>query len=294
MFKSKLPFNGTYETEWDPRENYPTNSLGGDLDNGTIDFGQYLNALGKIYTAAIEAKVREWHHFGNAKIQFAGVWSPREYNFANDEIDVLIDANTINLLRSIAHDPANADQWGKWLTDRHASRDGFVSYYSDDPEHWMEMDLDELQDCHIETYLWFALNVSEPEWMDDVNDDCSIQVSEWVANNYQYEYPKLLDLADDLCPDWNDPIWGTDYHRKATDEKLVVRMMVKNAEDWRELTDGYPLSRQCDPIDLYQKLAEIASDEGAEIGAEFIVNIHDGLTDRIVRSTTTKGVANNG
>jgi hypothetical protein len=67
------------------------------------------------------------------KIKFEKLYSPIEYNFANDSIDVEIEFFPENLSKYINE---HFDSFKKYIKDNYTSHDGFLSYYSNDAEDW--------------------------------------------------------------------------------------------------------------------------------------------------------------
>lgn len=60
--------------------------------------------------------------------QFKELWSPREYNFMTDKIDVLINKkDVLTMFKQV-----NRDTLNQVCEDRHTSCDGFCSFYSND------------------------------------------------------------------------------------------------------------------------------------------------------------------
>lgn len=91
-------------------------------------------------------------------LEFEGMRSPREYNFETDRLFAHITPATIRALLDYvqAHDP---DALGKTVRDRHTSRSGFISFYSNDPEEWPAEILD-WDHNQLETLLLAAISAS--------------------------------------------------------------------------------------------------------------------------------------
>jgi hypothetical protein len=65
------------------------------------------------------------------------VVNPKEYNFTNDSANVEFEIDMALFapwLRKYLLD--HEVEWAKHLRSRYTSRDGFMSYYSNNPEHW--------------------------------------------------------------------------------------------------------------------------------------------------------------
>ena len=65
--------------------------------------------------------------------EFEKIISPKEYNFTNDAVDVIIDVDMEALKRFLDD---HEDEFEKYLIRRYTSRDGFMSWCSNDIEEW--------------------------------------------------------------------------------------------------------------------------------------------------------------
>jgi hypothetical protein len=86
------------------------------------------DGFGNMFNTEIDS---EWE----LDIQFQKIVSPREYNFVNDSINVLITLDT-NVLRTYieGHLPA----YSKHLYHRYSSRSGFISFHPNNVTEWRE------------------------------------------------------------------------------------------------------------------------------------------------------------
>ena len=74
------------------------------------------------------------------RVEFEKVWSPREYNFRNDEIDIKLHVTSKEDFSAWArkYTENNEEDWDKLLKALFTRRDGFMPYYSNDPATWKE------------------------------------------------------------------------------------------------------------------------------------------------------------
>ena len=151
-----IPFPGFYESvlsqELDREEEMLAGSLTGDGDYGDVDGPEFpgvsaSDACNAIYNAASyrdahNALARSWSEVFadmlarecNVKwaLTFESMHSPREYNFTTDRVFVTLPVEDFAIMRAACDAEAFADI----LREEFTSRDGFSSFYSNDPEDW--------------------------------------------------------------------------------------------------------------------------------------------------------------
>lgn len=106
---------------------------------------------------------------------FDSVSSPREYNFETDRLFCLISLDTIDKLRAYTPRAVLAAT----IKDRHSSRSGFISFYSNDLATWETKPLDEWDNNELETLLLAAMAHAATEdsdaeqWEDGIYESLS-------------------------------------------------------------------------------------------------------------------------
>jgi hypothetical protein len=107
------------------------------------------------------------------EIKFEEVRSPKEYNFYNDAINVLITPR-VNKIRDFVY--ANKEAFDKYLHDRYTSYDGFMSFYANNFDAW-EMytsSFKDLTDDHylgsILQFICTQLEITESSLYEDVRE----------------------------------------------------------------------------------------------------------------------------
>ena len=97
-------------------------------------------------------------------VKFQALRSPKEYNFANDAIDCVIEYDEDVLIDYLK---VNRSAFEKYLTRKYTSRDGFMSSHSADFEDWEEETegFTELGGHYLGSILQFIAEneMSEPE-----------------------------------------------------------------------------------------------------------------------------------
>ena len=188
-------FYGYYGSIWDSSEvdvSYEidninqerhANGLEGEVEYDDIEWNWdgYYAELNTAITSAVEGFVRECGI--ECEFKFNHLDSPREYNFTNDEI--IVDATfpkPIQLWRKIIQHKAAIE---KYIKERFTSRDGFISFVSNDINEWRE-DYNN-GDKHIPIYLWTVLEVILAEESKTALDEfCLEGDNEVMAASYVY------------------------------------------------------------------------------------------------------------
>jgi len=130
------------------------------------------------YPCASLAIAKAWLNAFNAEtglnLEWETMTSPKEYNFQTDRVYADIDANTLAKLATAKDTPDFAEV----LRAKFTSRDGFMSFYSNDVEgsEWQqpvaEWDHNQLQ-ALLEA--WLAVNGFEREYLlDSIHDTSSV------------------------------------------------------------------------------------------------------------------------
>jgi hypothetical protein len=122
--------------------------------------------------------------------EFERVVSPKEYNFANDGIDCVLELD-IDAIR--AYLAENADAWADYLKASYTSRSGFMSSYPNTPEEWAE-DTEDFSEIEGH-YAGSILNFIAGNEMEDPQMDLyyAANGSEAFSNGANLNIQKLID-----------------------------------------------------------------------------------------------------
>jgi len=104
-----------------------------EYDDLKIDHQQYEFDVVSSYIAVIENELN--NILNGIKIQFEKIISPREYNFANDSVNVSIDV-PVKPLQEYIHE--NYEEFTEYIKNRYTSCSGFMSYYSNNADVWKQ------------------------------------------------------------------------------------------------------------------------------------------------------------
>ncbi len=105
-----------------------------EMDNNRAEHKEAVEGLGKMIVDVLNG---ELYYF--VRFEFEEVFSPREYNFMNDSINVI--AHPTEKLFSKFEEDKKAPLFQEFVKERCSSRDGFVSFLSNNTasEDWQEL-----------------------------------------------------------------------------------------------------------------------------------------------------------
>lgn len=142
----------------------------------------------------------------NIPLKFKVLSSPREYNFTTDRVFAEISLENVQKLIN----EVDMDKLEAYITSHFTSRDGFVSFYSNDIEYWKEMfkrvlkgDLEDFDHNHICSLLDVTYDF---DCRDDIDFWDCIQggfYEEYVGNN-----GGIMDYVNKDCQVILDKAWS--------------------------------------------------------------------------------------
>lgn len=131
------PFNEEIEIEEinDHRVKKGLTTIG--YDDCQFNYKEYEKTVSKECVDAVETKLQETIGKG-IEIEFEKLVSPKEYNFANDSINVEISLNKEAQQTIVKILKDNEQEFKTFIKDRYSSCDGFISSHSKYSEEWIE------------------------------------------------------------------------------------------------------------------------------------------------------------
>lgn len=100
-------------------------------DDFEWNYKDYENRVAKSFVNRLETELRQ---FLDITITFQDVYSPKEYNFYNDHIDIKVELNLDELLQLIKD---RKEQAAQYFRDKYTSCSGFISSHSNNIETWL-------------------------------------------------------------------------------------------------------------------------------------------------------------
>ena len=146
-----------------------------EYDECDFDYKSYNDSMA--FNCVCYAEGQLQFLFPNIKIEFQRVNSPHEYNFTNDEIAVSIKVSNKTLKDIKNYLINNNKEFDKYIKDRFTSRSGFISFYSNSSEVWINELFNDLSDTVIlGSVLDFILineGIEEDDMYDHAQGNCS-------------------------------------------------------------------------------------------------------------------------
>ena len=128
-------FNGFYGTHFECNCEENEIEAGKTYDDYDFDYEDYNERIAKACVSKVETKLKEVGF--DCLITYQSIYSPREYNFTNDSVNVLIQYSKINLKNIIENIKENySTEFERHLDENFKSRSGFSSFFSHDPVKW--------------------------------------------------------------------------------------------------------------------------------------------------------------
>ncbi len=127
----------------------------------------------RLYIEWLKEYLLKEHALDLPSMAFDSVRSPREYNFETDSLNVTIDEADFVKIKERAHRKETALRAS--IVETFTARDGFIPFYSNDPQSWLEAPMNEWDEIE----LGVALRAITGRWNDsDVIQAADYQVQE--------------------------------------------------------------------------------------------------------------------
>jgi hypothetical protein len=111
-----------------------------DYDDCNFDYNEYCRDVSIQCTNYIEKELKELNFISS--IQFEALKSPKEYNFANDSINIEIELSEDNIKEIKKFLYNNLDEYKQYLINNYTSYSGFSSSYPNTLQGWQEITKD--------------------------------------------------------------------------------------------------------------------------------------------------------
>lgn len=165
-----IPFSGFYESSHSREIEYALESIYTDED-GNVDKDKVyaFSYTPEFLEAYCEAYVDYMNTEVDSNFTFSAMTSPKEYNFTTDQLFAECDdAFVVKMFSEVTVDDLECR-----IKQKFTSRDGFISFYSNDLEEWLEKPLLEWDHHELgtlfETWLENQHTFHEVECIDHIN-----------------------------------------------------------------------------------------------------------------------------
>lgn len=211
-------FYGTvfeYDSEQEDIQSYnEENKTAFTFDDFKWDYAERAERICKAFVNRLETELKE---FLPITIEFESIYSPREYNFANDSINVSVELDLPVLIKQIM---VRREAAAKYFKETYTSYDGFISFHSPDYNDWVNEEyirentkhrVGALLEClcqielkEEETYYWVD---GETHCDYDVKEDKKVIINMTSGKAEIYEYtafaPMHTEETSELAEAWS-------------------------------------------------------------------------------------------
>jgi hypothetical protein len=136
IIESYLPiFQGFYGTLFECDAEEGMIEEGKNYDDYKWDYTDYHNRVAKACVSPIEDQLNDLDL--GITVEFQSLYSPREYNFSNDSINVVYTLESDSMDKIVAYIQENREEFDTYIKDNCTSYDGFMSFYSNSSDVWL-------------------------------------------------------------------------------------------------------------------------------------------------------------
>lgn len=177
-----------------------------------FDFEGYSNECARLYCQKVGDELSGI--IGPVNIKFQSIVSPKEYNFHTDSVNCEIEFDVEKVL---AYCRSHYAKFAEYLNDNYKSRDGFISFYSCNPEEWLK---EENWNHHKPGSLlqFILLNELGP----DTESNLSLRVLEDI---YYYDYIKMPEKLEAFLESPEARTIADEYYRLMKQGDLYLEAM---------------------------------------------------------------------
>jgi|TARA_R110000787_G_scaffold214353_2_gene323597 hypothetical protein len=136
IIESYLPiFQGFYGTLFECDAEEVMIEEDKNYDDYNWDYTDYHNRVAKACVSPIQDQLNDLDL--GITVEFQSLYSPREYNFSNDSINVAYTLADDSLAKIVEYINDNREEFDTYVKDNCTSYDGFMSFYSNDSNVWL-------------------------------------------------------------------------------------------------------------------------------------------------------------
>lgn len=165
----RIPFQGFYESELNFRLDFEVESDGEHYETDMDDLYDKVDWK-KTFSQVSQEYANQWLLETGLDGKFESLQSPRFYNFETDALYVTLPEESLVKIKNKCLE--YKEEFSKFVKDQCSSRDGFISFVSNDLEEWLLDDWDEVQ-------YQVALMFIEEE----IDTDTEENVIDWLSGN---------------------------------------------------------------------------------------------------------------
>ena len=137
VIESYLPiFQGFYGTLFECDSEESMLEDGKTYDDYKWNYAEYNQRVATACVSPIEDQLNELGL--GITIEFQSLYSPKYYNYSNDSINVAYTLEDKSLDKIVEYIQENREAFDTYIKDNCTSYDGFISFYSNDSDVWLD------------------------------------------------------------------------------------------------------------------------------------------------------------
>ena len=183
-------FQGLYESTLynSDTDYYLAQTLGGSLGAEVdYDFQEFTKVAGEACVNSLEDEL--YSHDIITNMDYAGMSSPRYYNYDTDRVLIDIDYNFIKLVKYCKH--TNRDKFNQYLKDNYTSYSGYISFVENSidsffSKDWFNSHKDMAVQVMIEFYLTSEIDMDAH--LENMYEACQ----EWLICNAELKQAETV------------------------------------------------------------------------------------------------------
>lgn len=185
---------GMYESHLDARYVFDDARMNEEFENGESPYNSeqfWDNFDNDAYVAHVQKRAKrfyddEYTHEGiSVTLECGEIYSPREYNFATDQIELTVTFDK-NKIKKFAKD--NKDAFSDFLKENYSSYDGFCSFTANRFDEWLvAYCANEAQEIGAALTFWFKVADQTEQW-DQLKELAFVY--DLHENTYEWEFYK--------------------------------------------------------------------------------------------------------
>jgi hypothetical protein len=133
-----------YGTFLDAAEMFDDYQINADFENGDSDFNasefwerfnnqRYVKSIEKLAADFLDGQITAENYDFEITVKCGELYSPKFYNFANDQIELDVEFDRAKVLQIIAE---NENEFNQFLKENYSSYDGFISHTANNLSQW--------------------------------------------------------------------------------------------------------------------------------------------------------------
>lgn len=104
-------------------------------DDVTWDYEGYMDKVSRGFVKQIEKELKTLGLV--SAVTFQELWSPREYNFGNDSINISVTLTKQHKKKIADYLRSHTGEFAKYIREHYKGYPGFISFYSNDAANWL-------------------------------------------------------------------------------------------------------------------------------------------------------------